>query len=95
MYFSTYTESSLKADFASDFAIRREDDSSDSSLTSRIPLPPPPAVALSITGKPIFFATRRTSASVAIGSTVPGTTGTPAAWTVFRASVLEPIVRMA
>ena len=26
---------------------------------------------------------------------MPGTTGTPAAWTVFRASVLEPIVRMA
>jgi len=95
MYFSMYTESSLKADFASDFAIRKEDESSDSSLTSRSPLPPPPAVAFSITGKPISFATRTTSSSVAIGSTVPGTTGTPAAWTVFLARVLDPIVRMA
>jgi hypothetical protein len=95
VYFSMYTESSLKADFASDFAIRSEERSSPSSRTSRMPLPPPPAVAFIITGKPISFATRKTSSSDEIASTVPGTTGTPAACTVFRASVLDPIVRIA
>jgi hypothetical protein len=46
-------------------------------------------------GNPMSPATRNTSSSVAIGSTVPGTTGTPAARPVFRARVFDPIVRIA
>ncbi len=50
MYFSMYTESSLKADFASDFAMRSEERRSSSDFTRRSPFPPPPAVAFSMTG---------------------------------------------
>ncbi len=50
MYFSIYMESSPNDDFASDLAILMADLISDSSLTILRPLPPPPAVAFSMTG---------------------------------------------
>ncbi|KAE9517991.1 hypothetical protein FXW24_00670 [Candidatus Liberibacter asiaticus] len=56
----------------------------------RIPRPPPPAEALTKTGKPI---------SLAIGIAVcgytspdPGTTGIPSCWAVFLAVILSPII---
>ena len=50
MAFSRYTLSSPKAPFASERARARAAGSSAGSVTSRMPLPPPPAAALSITG---------------------------------------------
>jgi hypothetical protein len=73
--------------------------SSPGPVTSRIPLPPPPADGLSSTGKPVSTAARASSASLRrawAGSGIsPGTTGTPAAATVRLAWILSPIVSMA
>src|SRR5512136_525702 len=70
--------------------------SSSADLTSRMPLPPPPAVALTSNGKPIDGATARISSSRRLPSpSVPGTTGMPAAATVARAVALSPIAAMA
>ena len=64
-----------------------------------MPLPPPPAAALSMTGKPIFFAAASAASAfgkpLPLGPLSPGTTGVPAAVTVLRASVLLPILRIA
>jgi hypothetical protein len=65
-----------------------------SSSTRRMPLPPPPAEALIITGKPMRAMSTASSGS-RTGSTVPGTTGTPAAVTVRRARSLSPMAVMA
>ena len=60
-----------------------------------MPLPPPPAEALIITGKPISRAMRRAAAGSAIASSEPGTVLTPA----FRASrllsILSPMASIA
>ena len=61
--------------------------------TRRIPLPPPPDAALSITGKPIFVAAA--VASSVVSQRAPGTMGTPAADILSRAAVLLPIARIA
>ena len=58
-----------------------------------MPLPPPPAEALSITGKPISFAAA--IASSVVLQVAPGTIGTPASAIFARAAVLDPIARMA
>jgi hypothetical protein len=64
-------------------------------LTRRMPLPPPPAAALIITGKPIPRPppprVARSGKPLPSGPLSPGTTGAPAADTVFRASVLLPM----
>ena len=57
--------------------------------TRRMPLPPPPEAALSITGKPIFVAAA--IASSVVSHMAPGTMGTPAALIWSRAAVFEPI----
>ncbi len=54
-------------------------------------MPPPPAAALSITGKPMRSASLATAASSRTGSRVPGTTGTPAATASRRAEVFSPM----
>ena len=54
-------------------------------------MPPPPAAAFSMTGKPMRSASRASAASSASGSSVPGTTGTPAATASRRAAVFSPI----
>jgi len=62
--------------------------------TTRIPLPPPPATALTINGKPTAPAARAISSSLAVagsGASLPGTTGTPTATAAVRAAVLLPI----
>ena len=61
-----------------------------------MPLPPPPAVALISSGKPICGATAMISSSRSPPSpSVPGTTGTPALMTVARAMALSPMAAMA
>ena len=60
-----------------------------------MPLPPPPAAALMITGYPIsapIFLLRY--ASSLRGPFEPGTVGTPAAIMVLIAATLSPIVRI-
>ena len=58
-----------------------------------MPLPPPPLEALSMTGKPIFFAAA--TASSAVSQCAPGVTGTPASDMSLRAAIFDPMRRMA
>ena len=62
--------------------------------TTRMPLPPPPAAALSMSGKPMVFAAARASASESTVPAVPGTIGTPAARAAARAASLSPSAAM-
>jgi hypothetical protein len=61
----------------------------------RMPLPPPPADALIITGKPISSAMRAASASSSTTPMWPGTVDTLALAANFFDSILSPIARMA
>ena len=61
----------------------------------RMPLPPPPAEALIITGKPTRAPRRAASASVITASGWPGTMGTPASAASFFEAILSPIAPMA
>jgi len=70
--------------------------------TSRMPLPPPPALGLSSTGYPIRSAARASASSSRPGPSQswpdpsePGTTGTPALATVCLARILSPIASIA
>ena len=81
----------LKAVRASLLAVVYKCSSSLSTLTRRIPLPPPPADAFSIIGYPISFAMAFASAAFARTPSLPGITGTPAALMVFFAWALSPI----
>ena len=66
-------------------------ESASGSSTTRMPFPPPPADALSRTGKPISSAAARAAAASVTRSVSPGTIGTPASRIRRRASVLSPI----
>ena len=57
----------------------------------RIPRPPPPAVALMITGYLMAFANSFASSTVSIKPSEPGITGTPARFIVSFAVALSPI----
>ena len=59
----------------------------------RMPRPPPPAVALIMTGKPIFFASSKAVSASGMMSE-PGVMGTPLATAVARAVALSPIMEM-
>ena len=59
-----------------------------------MPLPPPPAVALTITGY-FAFAANSLAASMSSTRSVPGVTGTPLAVMVFLAVALSPIFLIA
>lgn len=65
------------------------------SRTRRMPLPPPPALGFRSTGTPISRAAAISSASVRPLPEEPGTTGTPAAFTVSLARILSPIREIA
>ncbi len=83
-YFSMSMVSSPNADDASRRAAATAASYSSAVRTIRMPLPPPPAAALTSTGK-----------SIAAGSPEPsydGTTGTPAATAISRAASLRPIL---
>jgi len=82
------------ADRASLRAIWKLRVNSSASRATRIPLPPPPADALMITGKPIFTAKGQCVPDIFHRPRVPGTTGTPFAIIVARAVALSPIVRI-
>ena len=57
-------------------------------------MPPPPAAALSITGKPMRSAASARRPRSSTASSVPGTTGTPAAVAMRRAEVFSPMSAM-
>ena len=82
-YFSSSRVSSPKADCASRFAAATAASRSSADRTMRMPLPPPPAAALTSTGKFI--------SSAGPVATPVGTTGTPAATAISRAWSLRPI----
>ena len=59
-----------------------------------MPRPPPPAVALISTGKPIALAIFIASGSLVTAPSEPGTTGMPSFLAVSLASILSPMMRM-
>ena len=61
------------------------------SRATRMPLPPPPADALTRTGKPISRAAAAMPASLWSAGVRPGTTGTPACSISARAPIFDPI----
>ena len=64
------------------------------SSTRRMPRPPPPAVALIISGKPMRAAWRSASSTVSTGPPLHGATGTPASSASRLAAILSPTRRM-
>src|SRR5208282_5932036 len=60
----------------------------------RMPRPPPPAVALRMTGKPICRDHSRASSSEATTPSEPGRIGTPCCFMAARAFSFSPISRM-
>ena len=60
----------------------------------RMPRPPPPALAFTMTGYPICSATTRASSTVSTRPSLPGMRGTPASSMVALAWALLPILRM-
>ena len=75
---------------ASDLARWKASSSSLSSRTIRIPLPPPPLVALIISGKPASSANCLAASKLSIGPSVPGITGKSALIAVVLALTLSP-----
>ena len=63
---------------------------------ARMPLPPPPAAAFSITGKPSSAHVAAISAASSLGVLLPGTIGTPAAFGFLlgRGLVAQPLDRL-
>ncbi len=94
MSFSRYTSSLPKAALASRLAAATVAMSSRSSSTMRMPRPPPPQLAFSMTGKPTAWAIARICSSSAGNGGVAGITGTPALAARLRASILLPSLRM-
>ena len=72
--------SSPKAAFASARAMASAEGSSLSARTTFMPRPPPPAAALSMTGKPMSRAKRRASSSEPTPPSEPGTVGMPSSF---------------
>ena len=91
MYFSMYIPSFPKAAADSCLAESQADSNSDSSHTIRMPFPPPPAVALRITGYLISFAIFFASGIEVNKPFEPGIQGTPAFIIVALADALSPI----
>lgn len=60
----------------------------------RMPRPPPPSRALSITGNPYWFANADTWEGSDTDCSIPGITGTPAALATSRADTLSPTAAM-
>ncbi len=90
MYRSRKTAALPKAARAS---LRAETSPSTSSRwlrATRMPRPPPPALALMMIGYPCDLAKTSASSSWRIGSAVPGTMGTPAAAAALRPATLSP-----
>ena len=95
MNFSMKTRSSPKLDFASDCVAFSPSRTSSAERAIRIPLPPPPADALSMTGKPISVATVTASSTSLMASGDPGTVLTFASFASRLLAILSPMAAMA
>ena len=95
MNFSMKTRSSPKLDLASERARLKPSSTSFLAQAMRMPLPPPPAEALIITGKPISSAIFRACRASAISPRKPGTVETLALAAAFFDSILSPMAAMA
>ena len=82
----------MKLAAASIFASLNAFSISDSFQTTRIPFPPPPAVALMMTGYTISLANFFAASTLSNKPSPPGTTGTPALIIVSFAVILSPIL---
>jgi hypothetical protein len=89
------TRASPKAVVASERALRSACAKSAAVCTRRMPRPPPPAVALIISGKPTRSAARSSVASSCSSPSWPGMQGTPASRTTALARALSPIAAIA
>ena len=89
------TRSSPNAFFASVIAARIPSGNSSAEATTRIPLPPPPAEAFTITGYPISAAAANASSVSETAPLVPGTHDTPDPSAKALDSILSPITLMA
>ncbi len=87
---SRKTSSLPKAARASRRPASTASSSSPGSCTIRMPRPPPPQLALTMSGKPTSSARRRASAGSGGRAPVAGMTGTPARSATARASTLLP-----
>ena len=65
-----------------------------SARTTFMPRPPPPAAALSMTGKPMSRASRSASSSEPMPPSEPGTVGMPSSFAARLAAILSPISRI-
>ena len=95
MNFSMNTRSSPKEDFASERARAKPSATSAALCAMRMPLPPPPAEALIMTGKPTCSAICCASFSSAMMPRWPGTVETLALAAAFFDSILSPMAAMA
>ena len=95
MYFSTKTRSSPNALMASLCALLNPFSTSSSVQAIRMPLPPPPADALSMTGQPISVATCKACCGESNASVCPGTVLTLAVAASFFDSILSPMTSIA
>ena len=68
--------------------------SSEAVRATFMPRPPPPAEALTSTGKPISLPTSSASSTVATAPSEPGTQGTPSFFIVSLAAILSPMTRI-
>ena len=91
MNFSMYIPSLPKAAFDSCLALFQASSKFSASQTNRIPFPPPPAVAFSITGYPTSTASFLQALKSGIIPTEPGIVETPAFFMVSFAFALSPI----
>ena len=87
---SRNTSSSPKAARASRRAVATASSRSSGRSTTRIPRPPPPQLAFTISGKPTSCAWRRASAGSCASAPVAGIVGTPARAASARAATLLP-----
>ena len=95
MSFSAYTAPSPKKTSASAPTRSKAEGRSSSRSTRRIPLPPPPAEALSRSGYPKRRPNSESSAVSDAALVMPGTTGTPAASILLRLNVFWPMASIA
>ena len=85
------TVASPNADFAIRWLPVIASSSPFSSWTICMPIPPPPALAFTMTGYPIPAAIFFASSILLMPPSVPGRTGTPASFIICLLPILDPI----
>jgi hypothetical protein len=91
---SKNTVASPQATRASERAAANASARSASERTRRMPRPPPPAVAFTMSGKPSSRATVRACSSASTGPPLQGATGTPQASAMRFEPILSPSARI-